>query len=89
MSAQEDRRIQPAEPEPGIERLTEGCMEGVEMGQPITNYHKERQNPRRPVQEYSHSFRLGSSGQVEASAAVPSPVAVRAAAHAPGGGVLS
>lgn len=88
-SAQEDGGIHPAKPEPGKERLSESCMEGVEMGQPTADHHIEGQGPWRPVQEYSHSFGPGRGGQVEASAAVPGPVAIRAAAQAPGGGVLS
>lgn len=55
-SAQEDSGIHPAEPETREERLSEGRMEGVEMGEPIADHHKEGQSPRRPVQEYNHSF---------------------------------
>lgn len=88
-SAQGDSRIHPAEPEPRKERLSEGCMEGVKMGQPTADHHIEGQSPRRPVQVYSHSFGPGHGGQVEDSPAMPGPVATRAAAHTPGGGVLS
>lgn len=87
-SAEEDGGFHPAESEPGKERLGEGGVEGVEEGQHIAGYHIEGESPSRPVQEDSHPFGPGRGGQVGAGATVPGPVAVRAAAHAPGGVVL-
>lgn len=90
-SAKQDSGIHPAEPEPGKERLGEGGAEGVEEGQrPVGTlffHHIEGQSPRRPVQEDCHLVGRGPD-EVGAGAVVPGLVAIGAAAHAPGGGVL-
>lgn len=68
--------LDPAEPKPWVDRLSESGMDGMEEGQCTTGDHKEGQFPWWPVQIDSHFIGAGWDGYSSVHAIVPDLVAI-------------
>lgn len=76
--------VRPAQPEPWVDRLGEGGVEGVEEHQFTIGDLEERQFPCWPVQKDSHSVGDELDGNSGLHASVPGPVASAVAVQSPG-----